>query len=134
MTGPRGHDAALLLLRLGFGTALALANGLPKAGNPERFIQGLVARGFPAPTFFGWAALLSELVGGLLLALGLLTRPAALLVLVTMVVAAFLIDAVDPFGKRELALAYATVALAVLVAGPGRYSLDWRLFAGKRRG
>jgi putative oxidoreductase len=129
---PVARDLSLLILRVGFGTALALAHGFGKLSAPDQFIQGLVKRGFPAPTFFGWAALLSEFGGGLLLAFGLLTRPAATLILITLGVAAFDIHAGAPFAKRELALGYAVVALAVLLAGPGRYSLDRRLFGSKR--
>jgi putative oxidoreductase len=71
---------------------------------------------------------LSEFVGGLLLALGLLTRPAATFVLITLTVAAVDIHSGDPFAKRELALAYAVVALSLMLGGGGRYSLDRALF------
>lgn len=123
-----GLDSALLVLRVTFGLALAFAHGFGKVSNPERFLQNLAAKDFPLPGFFGWAAIASEFLGGLLLALGLFTRPAAAFVLITLGVAAFDIHAHDPFAKRELALAYVAVALAVLVAGPGRFSLDRRLF------
>lgn len=125
-------DVALLVLRVTFGVALALAHGYGKFANPERFLQGLTTRGFPLPGLFGWAAIASELLGGILLALGLLTRPAALFVLITLSVAAFNIHGADPFSKRELALAYVSVALAILIAGPGRFSLDQRFFAAAR--
>ena len=130
-TSPLGIDLGLLVVRASFGLALALAHGYGKLVNPERFIQGLTTRGFPLPGFFGWAAIVSEFVGGLLLALGLLTRPAAALVLVTLSVAAFDVHADDPFKKKELALAYAVVGLALLVTGAGRLSLDQHLFGPK---
>ena len=123
-SSPAGHELGLALVRLGFGASLALAHGVPKLTNAHGFVGRLAQGGFPAPSLFGWAAILSELVGGLLLALGLLTRPAAAFVLVTLAVAAFHVHAADPFGKKELALAYVLVALATLVAGPGRFSLD----------
>ncbi|MEI9948538.1 MAG: DoxX family protein [Pseudomonadota bacterium] len=118
------QDLAFLALRLSFGSALALSHGLGKLEAPTQFILGLTKRGFPLPTLFGWAALLSEFAGGILLALGLLTRPAAAFVLITLTVAALDIHSGDPFAKRELALAYAAVALTLLIAGPGRFSLD----------
>jgi putative oxidoreductase len=64
----------------------------------------------------------------LLLALGLFTRISALFVAGTMLVAGLFIHAADPFSRRELAFGYAAVAVAVLIAGPGRFSLDKRLF------
>ena len=121
---PRTRDLALVVLRVFFGLALALTHGRTKLNTPARFIEGLSKHGFPLPQVFGWAAILSEFLGGLLLAFGLLTRPAATFVLVTLGVAAFDFHSADPFAKRELALAYAVVALALAIAGPGRYSID----------
>jgi len=121
---PITRDLALLSLRLAFGGALALTHGRAKLAAPARFLEALAKRDFPLPGFFGWAAILSEFVGGLLLAVGLLTRPAATFVVITLGVAAFDFHSADPFAKRELALAYAVVALSVAIAGPGRYSLD----------
>lgn len=125
---PARHELGLALVRFGFGVSLALAHGLPKLSNAAGFVGNLAKGGFPAPALLGWAAILSELVGGLLLAVGLATRAAAGFVLVTLAVAAFYVHWGDPFGRKELALAYVLVALAVLVAGPGRFSLDarWR--------
>jgi len=132
--GPATRDLALLILRVGFGAALSLTHGRLKLLAPARFIDGLSTRGFPLPLFFGWAAILSEFAGGLLLAAGLLTRPAATFVLITLGVAAFDFHSADPFAKRELALAYGVVALAVAIAGPGRYSLDsWLASRGRSR-
>jgi putative oxidoreductase len=121
-------DVGLLVLRLWFGLAMALSHGVGKMSNFDGFAKNVAGMGLPAPGLMALAAAGSELLGGLLLAVGLLTRPAAASVLATMLVAAFYVHADDPFGKKEFALAYAAAALVVLIAGPGKLSLDARLF------
>ena len=123
----RGTDAGLLALRLFAGPALAFAHGINKLPPSERFLAGVVEMGFPMPLLFAWAAGLAEFGGGLLLAIGLLTRPAAFFILVTMFVAAFIRQAGDPFGEREPAMLFGAIALLYLIAGPGRFSLDAQL-------
>lgn len=124
-------DAGLLVLRVGFGLSLALAHGLPKLLDLSSFIASVEKRGIPFAELSAPFAALSEFVGGLLLALGWFTRPAALAILSTMLVVLLHVHLHDPFKKQELGLAYALVALAVLAMGPGRFSVDgWR---GSRR-
>ena len=120
-------DLGLLFLRVFIGLALAFGHGLGKLPPSERFLAGVGEMGFPLPVIFGWAAALSEFAGGILLALGLLTRPAAFFVVITMAVAAFIRQAGDPFAERELALLYGTVAVMLLLTGAGRYSIDRHL-------
>ena len=116
-------DAGLLVLRVFVGLGLALGHGMGKMPPSERFIGGVAGMGFPAPALFGWAAGLAEFAGGLLLALGLLTRPSAFFILPTMLVAAFLREG-PSFGDKEKALLYAAAAVLFVLAGAGRYSLD----------
>jgi putative oxidoreductase len=124
----RGNvDLGLLLLRAGFGLTLAFGHGLGKLTNPQKFLGSVTRHGFPLPEVMAPIAALSEFVGGILVAIGLATRPAALFVIGTMLGAAFVVHGGDPFSKKESALAYALVAFVILVAGPGRYSLDARL-------
>ncbi len=80
--------------------------------------------GLPLPVFFAWMAALSEFFGGLLVAAGLATRVAAFFVFCTMGVAAFVHHVGDSFSTKELALAYLTVSLTLMLTGPGPYSLD----------
>lgn len=117
-------DLGMALLRVFAGVALALSHGLGKLPPSERFIAGVAELGFPAAPLFAWSAGLAETAGGLLLAVGLLTRPAAFFVFFTMMVAALGRHAGDPFGERELPLLFGFVALQFLLAGPGRLSLD----------
>jgi len=58
--------------------------------------------------------------------LGFLTRLAAIPLIITMCVAVHF-HAGQPFAAKELALLYLTFYTAILITGPGRYSID-RLF------
>lgn len=126
-------DLGLLLLRLFTGLALALAHGRGKFPPSPRFIDGVAGMGFPAPELFAWAAAGAELIGGILLAIGLLTRPASLMIVATMAAAAFIRHAPDPFSDKEKALLFGAIALLFLIAGAGRFSIDAMLRRGGRR-
>jgi putative oxidoreductase len=126
MNGIDRPALGLLILRVVAGLSLSLAHGMGKLPVSDKFIEGVGGMGFPVPVVFAWAAALSESVGGILLALGWFTRPAAAMIVATMTTAVVLRHAGDPFGNRELPLLFGTVALMFLLAGPGRYSVDER--------
>jgi putative oxidoreductase len=128
-------DLGLLLLRLWFGLEMALAHGLGKiirifSGNFQ-FADPL-GIGQPASLILAGTA---EFFAGILIALGLFTRLSAIPYLITMLVAAFLVHAAagDPWGKIATPLHYAVAAGVLLLAGPGRYSLDHYWFDSKGR-
>lgn len=125
-------NLGLLIGRLGFGILLAVQHGLRKLPPSDRFIGGVGDMGFPAPLIFAWLATLAEFAGGLLIAAGLLTRPAALFIAFNMCVAGFLRHAADPMQKKELAIVYLFFALIYLFVGAGRYSIDWLISLRKR--
>ena len=131
-------DFGLLALRVTFGTYIAL-HGWDKVysnghfGLPEQMVSGVASMGFPAPTLFAWMAALTEFLGGILLVIGLLTRPAALALTFNMCVAAFVAHGKDPWyapmnpPSKEMALLYLAPFFALLLTGAGRFSID-RLF------
>ena len=121
---PRATDLGLLLLRLVGGLSLALAHGIGKVPPSAGFMANVERLGFPLPALFAWAAGLAELGGGLLLAVGLLTRPAALLVAGYFVFVTLVAHAGDPFEDREKSILFLMVGLVLLCTGPGRYSAD----------
>ena len=126
-------DLGLLALRLLAGLGIA-RHGYPKifaAGTMDGMTTEAGRLGFPVPVLFAWAAALSELLGGILLALGLGSRIAAFFIFATMSVAAFMHHRADPLSGKELALAYWAASLALMLTGPGGLSLD-RLLGRER--
>jgi putative oxidoreductase len=113
-----------LLLRVGSGATMAYSHGWSKfSGFSEMSTQ------FPDPIGIGVVpslalAMFAEFFCALLLIPGVFTRLAALPLAITMLVAAFVQHASDPFAKKELALVYLVMFLCVACAGPGRFSVD----------
>jgi putative oxidoreductase len=93
----------------------------------------LAAQPGPAPEVFStiWIAGVLELFGGLLLLLGLFTRPVAFILSGLMAVAYFMAHAPQGFwalqNRGELAALYSFLFLYISVVGGGAWSLD-RLF------
>jgi putative oxidoreductase len=124
----RYRDVGLLITRLGFGLGFLYFHGWPKlAGGPRGWartgeaMEHLgVSGGYE---FFGLLAGLGEGLGGLLLALGLFFRPAALWLLAVMVVATFE-QYSRPMPAPEHALKNAFLFAGLFLIGAGRYSLD----------
>lgn len=125
------QDAVVSILRIFIGLAMALGHGLDKLPPSEMLINAVKSMGFPAPLFFSWCATLAEFGGGLLLAFGLLTRPAAFLILFTMGIAAFGFHGADPYSNREGSLMFFFISMFFLVNGAGRWSLDQLFFKNK---
>ncbi len=117
-------EIGITLLRIFAGLSLAFAHGIHKIPPPEQFVEMIEGMGFPLPFLFSWCAGLAEFLGGLLLAFGLLTRPAALFILFTMGVAGFIAHSTDPYEVKELAFTYGFIALMFLMIGSGRFGLD----------
>jgi len=137
-------DLALTILRLGTGLGISLGHGMGKIWGPEgfgpspQFIAGVQKLGFAFPTALAWISALTEFASGLLLAAGLLTRPAALFLSINMAVAAFVAHAEAPLfmtgqgASKEPALLYLLPFVFFIFAGGGWFSVD-HLLAGTGR-
>ncbi len=106
---------------------MMIHNGLDKLGNIESFAEAYVSYiGLPFPIFLSYVAAFTELIGAPLVALGLFTRPAALGLLFTMMVAMYHHILVAGFSVPylELSAIYAACFLFFLVNGAGLFSTD----------
>jgi putative oxidoreductase len=127
---PRSADLGLLLIRLGFGFWLFTHHGWEKVSTYSQ-----LAKHYPDPLGLGAQfsltfALISDAVCSVLLAVGLLTRPAAIYVAINVAVAFLFVQ----HGRGENTWSYFWWATLLFCAGPGRYSLDYVLFASARDG
>ncbi len=126
-------DIALLLIRVAVGATLA-AHGAQKLfgwfrghgiAGTAGFLESL---GFRPGRAYAWLLGGAELVGGLALAVGMLTPLAAALVAAVMVGAIAAVHREKGFfaeaGGYEYPLALGVAAIATAFAGAGRYSLD----------
>ena len=127
------RDHGVLFARVGLG-AMFMAHGWPKlVGGPEKWekLGGAMASfGIDfAPTFWGFSGAAAEFFGGFLLALGLATRPALFFLICTMLVAtAKHLQAGDGFKGASHAAEAAIMFVGLFLIGPGRFSLDRKLF------
>lgn len=130
----RAAPAAPVIARLLVGTVMA-AHGWQKLTEmtPTGFGEEMLGMlGVPAPVLFGWIVTLVELVGGIALILGALTRVAALLNAGVLVGALLLVKVdiglIAPMGAEmpgaELEFGLLAGLLAVALLGPGRPSVD----------
>jgi len=139
ITGRGGEwlkDVGLLVLRAWLGLSMLVLHGWPK-------VQGMAEKSasFPDPLGVGSAMSLNlvvfaEVLCALLLVVGLAARFALVPLVVTMAVAFFIIHggALTGEGNGEMAFVYLAGFVALLVAGPGRYSLDHYIIRALRGG
>jgi len=123
------RNTGLLLLRIGVGV-MFIIHGFPKlAGGPKGW-EGLggsmnvIGIDF-LPVFWGFMAAATETFGGFLLIVGLFYRPACILLVFTMIIAALV-----HFGKGDglqgasHAIELGIVFFSLIFIGPGKYSVD----------
>ena len=123
------RNTGLLLLRIGLGI-MSIIHGFPKlAGGPDGWTglggsMKVIGINF-LPIFWGFMAAVSETFGGFFLIVGLFFRPALILLIFTMIIAALV-----HFGKGDglqgasHAIELGIVFFGLIFIGPGKYSVD----------
>lgn len=115
---------ALLILRVVFGVAMVM-HGWGKIQNPMAWA------GDNFPGFLQLLAAVAEFGGGIAWIIGCLVPLASFGLFCTMAMAVYVHAVVkgDPFiGGSELAVIYLAFAIAIVISGPGKYSVDSKIF------
>jgi putative oxidoreductase len=127
----KNKDLGILILRIGVGLSFILVHGLPKiTGGPEFWTRlggamGNLGITF-APNFWGLMSAFAEFGGGILILLGLFTRPAAAFMAFNMFVATLShFVRLDPWGRVITPIELGSVFLGLIFIGAGKYSLDY---------
>ena len=121
----------MLVARLWFGLTMLFNHGFDKLAHFNDIVGT-----FPDPLRFGQEASLvlvifAEVVGALLLTVGLFTRVAAAVLVIDMFVAFLMVHKTTMTGQGggELAFLYLAGYILLLIAGGGLFSLDTVFFA-----
>jgi len=123
----RWTDIGPLVVRIAFGY-FWFETGLAKIQNLDGFANRFVEWGIPFPHFNAALSAWTELIGGALIFLGLFTRLTAVPMIINMIVAIALVviknvGSIDDFVELD-EVVYMLIFFWLLMAGPGRYSLD----------
>lgn len=122
------HDSVETILRVVAGVAL-VTHGLGKITDPFGATGMVESLGFYPGAF--WSLLLSctEFFGGILIALGLFTRPAAFAAMVVLLVTVWFhwITMGQGYSGAEKSILWAAIFLFFAVRGGNRHSIDARL-------
>ena len=122
------EDLGRLLLRLGVG-GLLLLHGIYKVQNGIGFVTESVTQG-GLPAFFAYGVYVGEVVAPVLVLIGILTRPAGLIIAFDMLVAIFLARRADVATIRpggawsiEAEMLFLLGGCAIACLGAGRFGL-----------
>jgi putative oxidoreductase len=125
------QDSALLLARLVIAYGF-YEPAMNKWANMDDIAAWFAMLGIPWPTLNAYMAATAELMGVVLLTLGLLTRLISLPLMVVMVVAITTVHWENGFAAGdngfEIPLYYLLFLLLFLAFGGGKFSLDYLIF------
>ncbi|HET6256933.1 MAG TPA: DoxX family protein [Puia sp.] len=117
-------NIGVFVLRVTFGLLLLIIHGLDKITHFSNYEFS-----FPNPVHLGHRpslllCIFAEVACSALVVVGLFTRFAALVLVINFSVILFLVIKGQPLDKQQAAITYLAAFFAILLTGPGRFSVD----------
>ncbi len=122
---PLWLDSGLLIIRVITG-AFMIYHGweIFDSEKMNEYSKWMTDLKFPAPAFMAYLGKGSELIGGILLLIGWLTRPAAIILAITMSAIAFGMGHGRIFTEDQHPFLFVVLSMVFVFTGAGRYSID----------
>ena len=92
------------------------------------YVQWLADLHVPMPSVMPYVGKATELLGGLCLVLGLFTRVATIMLIINFTFITFVMGHGKIFTENQHPFLFVLLSLIFLFVGPGRWSLDYRIF------
>jgi len=126
-------DLTSLILRVAAGSFMIYGHGASKFSKffSDEAIEFIDPFGISATATLG-LVIFAEVICAVLVIFGLMTRWALIPLILTMLYAVFVAHGDDPFRQKEMGLLYFFIFVALMLLGPGKYSLD-RMLRRRRR-
>ena len=122
------HDIVETVLRIAAGLAL-VTHGMGKIGDPFGSAGMVESLGFYPGAFWSLMLALTEFFGGMLIAIGLLTRPASFAAMFVLLVTVYFhwIVRSEGYSGAEKSILWAAIFFFFAIRGANRYSVDAKL-------
>lgn len=131
-TSEKNYSFSLLVLRIGLSFSMIYLHGFPRLINFNE-----ISYEFADPLGMGTVTSLSlvvfsEFFCSLLLIIGLFTRWSCIPLIITMIVATWIINGGKGFIFQEKSFIYLITYIGLLISGGGYFSIDYLLLGGKK--
>lgn len=132
-SSPVWQNTGLALVRVILGLFLVYHGWeVFNAGKMNEYLAWDIFKTSASSAFMIYTGKVAELVGGVLLSVGLLTRVSAIMIIGTMGYIAFFVGSGKIWYQDQHPFLFVLLATIFFFTGPGKWSLDYLFFGGNK--